>query len=115
MRWWLIAFALAASCRGKASEGAPCAGVANRLFLIAQDDLATATVDPDTRRRVREQLPAMRDALAQACTDGAWSGPVRDCLVQARDRAAFEACERQLTDAQRRALDTAAVGETPSP
>ncbi len=115
MRMLLAALAIAAGCRGKASDGAPCPGVGNRLFAIAQEDLATAKVDPEIRRHVLDQLPAMRDALAQACTDGAWSAAVRNCLVDARDHAAFEACERQLTDDQRRALDAAARGETPSP
>ena len=115
MRCIVIGLLVIASCRGAASDGPPCAGVANRLFVIAQEDLARATVDAETRRHVLDQLPAMRDALNQHCTDGAWSAAVRACLVEARDRAAFEACERQLTDAQRRALDAVSDGETTSP
>jgi hypothetical protein len=115
MRRVVLALLVVCACRGKATEGAPCSGVANRLFLIAQEDLAKATVDAKTRRAVLDQLPAMRDALNQHCTDGAWSAAVRDCLVAARDRTAFEACEAQLTDAQRRALETVTDGETPSP
>ncbi|MDB4952876.1 MAG: hypothetical protein JWO36_445 [Myxococcales bacterium] len=95
-----------AGCRAKSSEGAPCGTVAGRFFTIAREELSRATVDPATRRAVTDQLPAMRDSLAQACVDGAWPPAIRDCLVNAATHVAFEACERQLTEAQRRVLET---------
>jgi len=72
-------------------------------------------VDPATRLQVVDQLPAMRDAISQQCKDRGWAPQVRDCLVQAADHAAFEACEQQLTADQRAALARATHGETPSP
>ena len=108
MRFALI-LALLVACRGKANSGAPCSAVATQFFALARTDLDTAKVAPETRRQVLDQLPAMRDALSQACTDGAWSAQVRDCIVNARDHAAFQACEQQLTDDQRKALDRAAL------
>ena len=53
----------------------------------------------------------MRDALAQACTDGAWPGDIRSCLAEAADRTAFVRCELGLGSAASAALDRAARGE----
>jgi hypothetical protein len=105
---------LAVAACGKKAEAPPCGTVAGQFYTIATDELAKATVDPATRRAVVEQLPAMRDALAISCHDGAWSPAVRTCMVAAQDHAAMQACERDLTDDQRRALDRAARGE-PAP
>lgn len=105
-----------AGCRGRASDPAPpCSAVTARFLDIARTDLGQAGqaqggVDPATRRAVEDQLPAMRDSLAQACSDGRWSAAVRTCLVAARDHVGFEACEQQLTDDQRRDLDRANRG-----
>lgn len=114
MRWLVVVLALAGACNRKPTSDAPCATVASRLFTIARDDLAKATVDPATRRAVADQLPAMRDALTQVCTDGAWSTQVRNCMANAADHAALQTCQTQLTDDQRRGLDRAARGETAS-
>ncbi len=109
----LLGFLIAsAGCGKKRKDEAPCGTVASRLFTIAKDDLGKATVDPATRKAVADQLPAMRDALTQICTDGAWSTQVRNCMANAVDHAAFQACQTQLTDDQRRGLDRAARGET---
>ena len=75
---------------------------------------APSSIDGATRRAVEDQLPAMRDSLAQACADGRWSAAVRSCLVAASDHVGFEACEQQLTDDQRRDLDRANRGATGS-
>ena len=82
------------------------------MFVLAQQDLGSASVDPATRRAVAEQLPAMRDSLSQICTTGKWSTQVRNCMVNAPDHVAMQACQQQLTDEQRRALELAARGET---
>lgn len=103
------------ACRGHAGGGAPCGKVAGRFLQIAREDAAQATLDAATRRAVDEQLPAMRDALAKACSDGEWPAPVRDCMARAADHVALEACEAQLADPQRQALDRAARGETNPP
>lgn len=108
----LLGFLIASGCGKKRKDDAPCGTVASRLFTIAKDDLGKATVDPATRKAVADQLPAMRDALTQICTDGAWSTQVRNCMANAVDHAAFQACQTQLTDDQRRGLDRAARGET---
>ena len=104
----VVVLLLAGACRAKANEGAPCGMVAGRFLSLAREDLARATVDPSTQRAVTDQLPAMRDSLAQACADGAWSPQVRDCLVNAATHVAFQACEQQLTEAQRRVLEAGA-------
>jgi hypothetical protein len=105
------AWGLGSGCRGGAGDAAPpCSAVGTRFLQFAHYDLDQARVDDATRRAVADQLPAMRDALAQACTEGRWSPTVRDCLVAAGDHAAFEACEQQLTDEQRRDLDRANRG-----
>ena len=109
----VIVLALATAC-GSKSDAPPCGTVAGQFFTIANEELTKATVDPASRRAVVEELPAMRDALAIACHDGAWSAAVRTCMVAAQDHAALAACEHQLTDDQRRALDRAARGE-PTP
>jgi hypothetical protein len=111
----LLVLVLLAACRSKPSASAPCDAVATRRLALARDALGSATVDPVTRDLLAKQLEAMRDALTQACRDGAWSPAIRDCMVQASDHASFQACELKLTDDQRRALDRAAHDETPSP
>jgi hypothetical protein len=95
-------FALGA-CHSK-SGAPPCEAVAGQFYLLASAELDTATADPATRRAVSDQLPAMRDALKDACKDGAWSPDVRSCMVLARDHAAMQACEQKLTDDQRAAI-----------
>jgi hypothetical protein len=109
-----LAWAVAcAGCRGGSADDAPpCGAVATRFLDLATHDLAQAKIDEPARRAVVDQLPAMRDALAQACVDGRWRPAVRTCLVQATDHVAFEACERQLTDEQRRDLDRANRGSS---
>jgi hypothetical protein len=107
---------LLVACRGGSGDAAPpCSAAAARFLDIARRDLATAGVDDATSRAVRDQLPAMRDALAAACTDGNWSAALRKCLVRANDHGDFETCEQQLTDEQRRDLDRATRGTAGSP
>ncbi len=108
----LLACLVIAACNRKPKEEAPCGTVAARLFTIATDDLGKATVEAATRRAVADQLPAMRDALTQLCTDGHWSAAARNCMANASDHAAFQTCQQQLTDDQRKALDRGARGET---
>jgi len=111
----ILAVVLAA-CRGGAGDAAPpCSAVAARFLEIAKYDLKNAKVDEATARSVADQLPAMRDALAQACTDGTWSAAVRGCLIRANDHAGIEACEQQLTDEQRRDLDRVSRGTLETP
>ncbi|MCX5744907.1 MAG: hypothetical protein NT062_20655 [Proteobacteria bacterium] len=114
MRALVIVVALA-GCK-PASDGAPCGAVGGQFFKIATDELAAAKdLDATRRRQVHDQLPAMRDSLDTACSDGKWSRPVRDCLAKATDHAGIEACELQLTDAQRVALDKSTRGVDPTP
>jgi hypothetical protein len=103
------------ACRGGSEVAPPCSAVAARFLQIAKGDLASARADEATAREVAEQLPAMRDALSAACTDGKWSAATRTCLVHANDHAGFEACEQALTDEQRRDLDRATRGTPESP
>jgi hypothetical protein len=109
----LLLVVILAGCGGK-KDDASCGAVATRMFTLAREDLGSATVDPATRRAVADQLPAMRDALTQICTDGKWSTQVRNCMVSAGDHLALQACQQHLTDEQRRALDRATTGETSS-
>lgn len=108
---WLAWATACAACRGGSTGDAPpCSAVAARFLELAKHDLARAKVDGDSARAVADQLPAMRDALAQACADGAWAAATRRCLVRAADHLGFEACQQQLTDEQRRDLDRANRG-----
>jgi hypothetical protein len=107
----LAALSVVGGCRGGASDAAPpCGAVAARFIELAKAELARATSDAATTRAVAAQLPAMRDSLAQACTEGNWSSATRKCLVRANDPPGFEACEQQLSDEQRRYLDRATRG-----
>ncbi|MDX2087744.1 MAG: hypothetical protein SFX73_07835 [Kofleriaceae bacterium] len=113
----LITFALLAALGGckRNPDAPPCGAVGATFFTLSNDALAKATPDRsdrDLRRAVEDQLPAMRDAIVHACTESKWSADVRKCLVQAKDHVAFEACEQQLSDAQRQALDRAAPDPT---
>jgi hypothetical protein len=108
-----VVVVLGACSRG--GDGAPpCATVAARFFQIARDELGRAEADDATRRAVSDQLPAMRDALTTACSEGEWPAAVRSCLADAADYQAFVACEGGLGSAARAALDKAARGETGS-
>jgi hypothetical protein len=114
MRYLLVLLAVLAtlgSCGGKKDE-ASCGAVATRFFTLTREAVGSATVDPASRRAVADQLPAIRDALTQNCTDGKWSTQVRNCMVTAGDPVALQACLQHLTDEQRRALDRARAGET---
>ena len=105
----------AGACRAKPDAGPSCVAIAGQFFNLATQDLRAAHPDPTTERMVLDQLPALRDSLEHACTDGAWSKDVRTCMGSASDHAAFQACEAQLTDAQKSALRDAAAGKTKSP
>jgi hypothetical protein len=107
--------AVSAGCRRAADAAPPCGAVGTRFTDLARYDLSQARVDDVTARAFTEQLPAMRDALVQACSDGKWPAAVRTCLVQAGDHAGFETCEHQLTDEQRRDLDRANRGSSAPP
>jgi hypothetical protein len=114
VRLSLLVVAALAAC-SRSGDGAPsCSGVAARFFQIARTELGSAEVDDATRREVADQLPAMRDALTTACSDGDWPAAVRSCLVDATDHAAFVTCEIALGSAGRAALDKASRGETDS-
>jgi hypothetical protein len=101
----IVLLASSSACNRKPAGEAACGAVGNRLFTLATDDLAKATVEPSMRRMVADQLPAMRDALTAACADGAWSAAARNCMAAAADHAAFQTCQQQLTDPQRHALE----------
>jgi hypothetical protein len=90
---------------GDAKNPPPCAAVGAKLVVLAQADLASARVDDTTRRMVLDQLPAMRDALVNACTDSTWDPAIRQCMVDATDHASFAKCEQALTATQRDALE----------
>lgn len=100
-----------AACKRTADTAPPCDAVGATFLVLAKDDLARKQPDEALRRSVEDQLPAMRDSIVFACSETAWSAAVRTCLVAATDHHAFEACEQQLTDAQRTALARSARGE----
>jgi hypothetical protein len=102
---------LLGACKRGSADAPPCAAVGAKFLLLTRDSLTKSTIGEDMRRGVLESLPAMRDSIVTVCTDSTWSAAVRKCLVEANDHVAFEACEQQLTDAQRRALDRSSRGE----
>lgn len=95
--------ALTACKKGDPSVPA-CSAVGANFVTIVHASTQKTSLDEATRRALEAQLPAMRDSLVEQCTEGAWSAEVRRCLVQANDNLAFEACEQQLSDAQRQRL-----------
>jgi hypothetical protein len=97
---------LACACRSGEVD-APCATAAGRYFTIVKGELDKATVDDVTRHAVEDRLPAMSESLERACREGGWSPRVRNCLANAPDHAAYDACHQQLTETQRSALDRA--------
>ena len=99
------------ACKRGSADGPPCGAVGQQFLLLTKDSLIKSTLSVDMRRGVEESLPAMRDSIVHVCSDSKWSAAVRTCLVRANDHVAFEACEQQLTDAQRRALDRSVQGE----
>lgn len=103
--------AMLAACKGGGDGAPPCNAVGAKFFVLAKDDLSKKQPDEVLRRGVEDQLPAMRDSIVLVCTETKWTGAVRSCLVDAKDHAAFEACERQLTDTQRKDLVRASLGE----
>lgn len=102
----VVALLLAVGCKRDPHAAPPCSAVGAKLFVLARADLDAdrGRYDEASRRLVLDQLPAMRDALVNACTDTKWSDAVRRCLVDAKDHLAFEACQAQLSDPQRQAL-----------
>lgn len=106
---------LLVACRRDPAAAPSCGEVAGKFHRLAQLDLERGHLDPDARRAVLDQLPAMRDSLAHACADTRWSEAVRRCLGTAVDHLAFETCQQQLTEEQRRALERSARGEPVSP
>jgi hypothetical protein len=111
---------LLVACRGGAGDAAPpCSAVAARFVDLAKQALAVAQAqgkaDEATSRTVADQLPAMRDSLVQACSDGNWAAETRKCLVRANGPTDFEACEQKLTDEQRGALERASRGTLETP
>jgi hypothetical protein len=110
---------LLVACRGggdaATAAAPPCSAIAARFVEIAKGELESAKVDDATSRAAADQLPAMRDALVHACTEGKWSAATRKCLSRANDHGTFETCEQQLTDEQHRDLDRAARGMLESP
>lgn len=86
-------------------EGVPCETVADRFFVRSVAALEDASLDDTLRRTAAARLPALRDELFDACRRGAWPPRVKACLAAAGDRAAFQACARDLSDEQRVALD----------
>lgn len=111
----VLVLILFGACGRHGDQAPACAAAGARMFQIAQDALGSATVDDTTRRRVADQLPALRDALAEVCANDQWAPAVRACLAGAADHTAFEACEQALTDAQRAHLDRAAGAAPLSP
>lgn len=107
----LLVLGAVTACK-RSTDAPPCAAVGAKLLILAKDDLENKKPDEELGRAVAAQLPAMRDSIVAACTESAWSAAVRTCLVDANDHIAFEACEQQLTDAQRAALDRAARDES---
>ncbi|MDQ3369537.1 MAG: hypothetical protein M3680_29260 [Myxococcota bacterium] len=103
----LLLAAASSGCRRDPAAAPPCGAIGAKLLVIARADLDAAGTKygDETRRGVLDQLPAMRDALVHACQETRWADEVRRCLIDAPDHVAFEGCQRQLTDAQRQALD----------
>jgi len=76
------------------------------FYTNALESIDSRELDGAVRRALVDQLPGWRDELARACHEGGWSATVRNCLVNAADRAALDDCLRQLGDDQRAAFES---------
>lgn len=112
----MILLVVLGACKRDPNAAPPCGAVGAKLVILARGDLEAVAGSGDAaeaiRQAVLDQLPAMRDSLVNACSESKWSEAVRRCLVDAPTHVAFEACQVQLTDAQRRALDASSRGAT---
>lgn len=100
---WRLALVLIAACKPAPPQGAPCETVATRFVHVAERELGSGS--DAVRDAARARFPVLRERLAADCVDGKWSAAVRDCVVEADDQTALVACERNMTDEQRAALD----------
>ncbi|HEY4239820.1 MAG TPA: hypothetical protein VGM88_08390 [Kofleriaceae bacterium] len=101
MRLLFLALLLVACTRDDANRGPPCLTVGARAIVLAEHDAENAPLPADDLRILAARAETLRARVVEACTRDRWSAAVRECLTAARDRAAFEACERGLTDEQR--------------
>ena len=90
---------------GDTASPPPCEAVGAKFVVIAKRDLDGGALDDDTRRRILDQIPAMRDSLVNACKDSKWQPSLRACMVDSIDHETFERCEIALTAEQRNALE----------
>jgi hypothetical protein len=102
---WLAAVA---GCAGHRDD-APCSAVAARLLVVARAEMDASRAPAELLRQVSPQLPALRDAVDEACARGGWSETVRACMVTAADGAALASCQQGLSAEQRQALDRASA------
>jgi hypothetical protein len=51
--------------------------------------------------------PKMTETFATRCDADKWSEAARACFLKATDDAALKACDQRLTDAQRKAYQSA--------
>lgn len=107
----IVALGLAAAACGKAADAPSCEAAGAKLVVLAQASVTSAKVDDEVRGHLADQLPAMRDALVEACKESDWAPAVRRCLVDAIDPAAFEQCQHALTAAQRDRLVRGATAD----
>ena len=105
-RLWLLALGvLTTACARRASDEAPCDTVGTQVQTIARTELATAPdLDPAIRRDAELRVGPLKDEIAHACKQHAWSIDVRRCLVGAASGSAMRQCAAGLSPEQRGSL-----------
>jgi hypothetical protein len=100
----LSVVAALAACGGAPAKPTPKAATCADVAASAR---AAWIAGPGSEAPEAAQLaPAIAEVVAERCAADAWAPAAMECLARATDDA-FEACGKQLTDAQREALATA--------
>jgi len=96
MRSWLVVLALA-GCHKKAPTcESAVAGAIDRMVADASGHMP-ANVSANLARVV----PQMKTVITAACTEDKWAPAVVACIDHARTKQELDACDSQLTPAQR--------------
>jgi hypothetical protein len=112
----VIGLALTAPGCGKGKNaGATCDAVGARFLAVARKQLDDASkagdLEGETRTRIDNHIPAIRDAMVRACKENAWTAEVRACFASADDDGKMKACYQAMPPEQRALLEKAAAGK----
>ncbi len=97
MRSWFVVVALVLGCQKHAPDCA--SAVAGAIDRMVED--AKGHMPPAAAANMTRVVPQMKKVITAACVEDKWSQAVIACIAKARDKTQLDACDAQLTDAQR--------------